>query len=110
MWSWDHEPSGFSWIDCNDNMNSVLTYIRRGPNGYLVCILNFTPLVRQGYRVGVPEQGEYRELINSDSVHYGGSGVGNGGVVVTSAGSQHGYDQHVALVLPPLACLILRKN
>jgi 1,4-alpha-glucan branching enzyme len=109
MWRWDHEPSGFSWIDCNDNMNSVLTYIRRGPNGYLVCILNFTPLVRQGYRVGVPEQGEYRELINSDSVHYGGSGVGNGGVVVTSAGSQHGYDQHVALVLPPLACLILRK-
>lgn len=109
MWSWDHDPSGFSWIDCNDNMNSVLTYIRRGPNGYLVCILNFTPLVRQGYRVGVPEQGEYRELINSDSVHYGGSGVGNGGVVVTSAGSQHGYDQHVELVLPPLACLILRK-
>jgi len=109
MWSWDHEPSGFSWIDCNDNINSVLTYIRRGPNGYLVCILNFTPEVRQGYRVGVPEQGEYRELINSDSVHYGGSDVGNGGVVVASAGSQHGYDQHVQLVLPPLACLILRK-
>jgi len=87
----------------------VLTYIRRGPNGYLVCILNFTPEVRQGYRVGVPEQGEYRELINSDSVHYGGSDVGNGGVVVASAGSQHGYDQHVQLVLPPLACLILRK-
>jgi len=109
LWAWDHEPKGFSWIDCHDHLNSVLSYIRRGPDGFLVCVANFTPVVREGYRVGVPEAGGYQEIINSDSRFYGGSNVGNAGLVGTIPGEQHGYQQYLNLTLPPLACVILRK-
>ena len=109
LWSWDTRADGFSWIDCNDNLNSVLSYIRRGPAGYLLCVLNFTPVVREGYLVGVPEPGDYQEVLNSDSEYYGGSNLGNGGVISTEPGKHHGYDQYLNLLLPPLSCLILRK-
>ena len=109
LWKWDHRSEGFAWIDCNDYLGSALSYIRRGPDGYLVCVCNFTPVVRTDYRVGVPEPGQYREIINSDSEYYGGSNVGNGEIISTVSGSQHGYDQYLNLVLPPLSCLILRK-
>ncbi|MBI4962875.1 MAG: 1,4-alpha-glucan branching protein GlgB [Desulfomonile tiedjei] len=109
LWAWDHEPRGFSWIDCHDYSNSVLSYIRRGPDGFLVCIMNFTPVVRERYSVGVPDAGEYQEIVNSDSRFYGGSDVGNAGLVSTIPGGQHGYQQYLSLTLPPLACLILRK-
>jgi 1,4-alpha-glucan branching enzyme len=102
LWKWDHKHEGFSWIDCNDYLSSVLSYIRRGPDGYLVCVCNFTPVVRKDYRVGVPEPGMFREVINSDSEYYGGSNVGNGEIVSTVSGPQHGYDQYLNLVLPPL--------
>jgi len=109
LWAWDHQSKGFSWIDCNDNSNSVLSYIRRGPGGYLVCVMNFTAVVRYRYRIGVPELTTYREIINSDAKAYGGSDVGNGGYVVALPGDHHGYPQFLELTLPPLACLILRK-
>jgi len=109
LWVWDHRPEGFAWIDCRDYTNSVLAYIRRGPEGFLVCIFNFTPVVRHAYRVGVPEAGNYAEVINSDSRFYGGSDVGNGHLIATRWGEQHGYGQYLELTLPPLACLILRK-
>jgi 1,4-alpha-glucan branching enzyme len=109
LWQWDTRSEGFSWIDCNDNLNSVLAYMRRGPDGFLVCVLNFTPVVRKGYRVGVPEAGLYQEVLNSDSRFYGGSDVGNGGVVPTISAAHHGYGQYLDLTLPPLSCLVLRK-
>ncbi|MBM3300965.1 MAG: 1,4-alpha-glucan branching enzyme, partial [Deltaproteobacteria bacterium] len=109
LWRWEHRPEGFSWIDCNDNLNSVLAYIRRGPEGFLVCVLNFTPVVRHGYLVGVPERGQYREILNSDSAFYGGSNVGNEGAVATQPRPHHGHAQRLELTLPPLGCLILRK-
>ncbi|MGO9119139.1 MAG: 1,4-alpha-glucan branching protein GlgB [Desulfomonilaceae bacterium] len=109
LWKWDHKWDGFTWIDCNDHLSSVLSYMRRGPDGYLVCVCNFTPIVRSNYRVGVPESGRFREIINSDSEYYGGSNVGNGEIISTVSGPQHGYDQYLNLVLPPLTCLILRK-
>lgn len=109
LWKWDCRPEGFSWIDCNDHFNSVISYIRRGPTGYLICILNFTPVVRNNYRVGVPNDGDYFEVINSDSSYYGGSDVGNGGVIRAVPKPHHGYGQHLRLNLPPLGCLILRK-
>lgn len=109
LWIWDHRWEGFTWIDCNDYLSSVLSFIRRGPDGYLVCVCNFTPVVRSDYRVGVPEPGQFREIINSDSEYYGGSNVGNGDIISTVSGPQHGFDQYLNLVLPPLACLILRK-
>ena len=71
LWKWDHKRDGFAWIDCNDHMSSVLSYIRRGPDGYLICVCNFTQVIRSDYRVGVPEAGRFREIINSDSVGCG---------------------------------------
>jgi 1,4-alpha-glucan branching enzyme len=110
LWQWDCKPEGFSWIDCNDHYNSVISYLRRGPDGFLVCVFNFTPVVRQGYKVGAPEDGYYLELVNSDSSYYGGSDVGNGGLIRTVSKPHHGYGQHLNLTLPPLGCLILGKS
>jgi len=109
LWKWDDRPDGFSWIDCTDHFNSVIAYLRRGPEGFLVCVLNFTPVVRERYRIGVPESGLYQEVLNSDSRFYGGSDVGNAGLVGTRVGAHHGYGQYLDLVLPPLACVILKK-
>jgi 1,4-alpha-glucan branching enzyme len=110
LWMWDHSPEGFSWIDCNDHTDSVLSYVRYGADGFLVCVLNFTPVVRHHYRVGVPDPGEYAEVLNSDSRFYGGSDVGNGGLIKTEERAHHGFSQSLDLVLPPLGCLILRKD
>src|SRR3970282_1151475 len=70
----DFEGTGFSWIDCNDNENSVVSMIRRARTAgdFTVMVANFTPVPRPGYRIGVPEDGWYRELLNSDSVRHGG--------------------------------------
>ncbi len=109
LWKWDNKYDGFAWIDCNDNYSSVLAYIRRGPEGFLVCVCNFTPVVRHGYRIGVPEEGQYKEILNSDSEYYGGSNVGNLGNIHTDSQSKHGFAQSLNLMLPPLACVILQK-
>ncbi len=109
LWKWDDRPDGFSWIDCTDHFNSVIAYLRRGPEGFLVCVLNFTPVIREAYRVGVPESGLYQEVLNSDSRFYGGSDVGNAGLVATRVGAHHGYGQYLDLVLPPLSCVLLKK-
>ncbi len=75
----DSEAAGFAWIDCNDSAQSILSYLRRGkdPEATLVCIANFTPVVRYNYRVGVPQPGFWDEVLNSDAPLYGGSGQGN---------------------------------
>ncbi|HSC29697.1 MAG TPA: 1,4-alpha-glucan branching protein GlgB [Vicinamibacterales bacterium] len=105
----DFQPSGFEWIDCNDNENSVVSYIRRSRDAkdFVVVLVNFTPVPRYGYRIGVPAAGAYRELINSDSEIYGGSNVGNGGVVHSEPVPSHGQQQSLRLVLPPLGMLLL---
>ncbi len=109
LWELDCRPEGFSWIDCNDYLNSVLAYIRRSRDGYIICLLNFTPVVREGYRVGVPELTTYKEILNSDSTYYGGSNLGNGTYLNAKPGPCHGYEQHLVLTLPPLASLILTR-
>jgi 1,4-alpha-glucan branching enzyme len=110
LWEWDCRPEGFSWIDCNDNMNSILSYIRRSRDQYLVCILNFTPVPRNNYKIGVPEQAFYKEILNSDSEYYGGSNLGNAGLVESKRGRHHGYENYLELTLPPLAGLIITKG
>lgn len=110
LWEWDCRSEGFAWIDCNDHQNSTLSYIRKSKNQYFICILNFTSVVRYGYRVGVPELTEYKEILNSDSEHYGGSNVGNEGFVQAKQGHYHGYGQYLELTLPPLAGLILTRT
>jgi 1,4-alpha-glucan branching enzyme len=108
----DFDPAGFQWIDCNDNENSVVSFMRRGrdPHDLLVVVLNLTPVVREAYVVGVPEAGVYRELVNTDSEIYGGSNQGNAGAVETTPEPAHGHPHRLSLRLPPLACLILKKN
>jgi 1,4-alpha-glucan branching enzyme len=106
----DFTPDGFSWIDCNDNENSVVSMVRfaRDRHDCVVMVFNFTPVPRIGYRIGVPHPGHYAEFLNSDSEIYGGSNVGNLGGVPSESIPSHGFEQSVSLFVPPLACLYLR--
>ena len=106
----DCEAEGFSWIDCSDAENSTLSYLRRVDDDFLLVICNFTPVVRKNYRVGMPREGRYREILNTDSAYYGGSDVGNGGAVDTDRIAAHGQDHSLSLTLPPLAVIILRPE
>jgi 1,4-alpha-glucan branching enzyme len=107
----DCERAGFEWIDYNDRDQSVLAFIRRGrdPEAALVCISNFTPVVRHDYRVGVPPAKGYRELLNTDATAYGGSGVANTKKLDVTECATHGRAQSVVLTLPPLATVILQS-
>jgi len=106
----DCEADGFEWIDCEDRANCVISFVRRGADrsDFVVVVCNFTPVVRHGYRVGVPAAGPYSEAFNSDAAVYGGGNVGNCGQVVAQAVPWHGRPWSLNLVLPPLAALILR--
>ena len=108
----DFDASGFSWIDCNDHEASVISLIRRArdPHDFVAVVLNFTPIVRNDYRIGVPEAGFYRELLNSDAEWYGGGNVGNEGGLATEPIPAHGHMQSLRLTIPPLAGLILKKE
>jgi 1,4-alpha-glucan branching enzyme len=108
----DYDPSGFRWIDCHDNENSVISFMRipRAHHDSVVSILNFTPVPRTSYRVGVPEAGRWVELVNSDSAMFGGSNVGNSGGVDSEPVPAHGFEHSIAVTLPPLACLLLRRR
>jgi len=106
----DAEPSGFAWIDYQDAVQSVLAFARMAGEGYgeaVVVAINATPVVRDGYRIGVPQAGTYREVLNTDSYFYGGSNVGNGGSVETAPIASHGFEQSLELTLPPLGALYL---
>jgi 1,4-alpha-glucan branching enzyme len=107
----DFEGSGFTWIDCNDNENSVVSMIRRArnPQDFTVMLVNFTPVPRHDYRVGVPEPGWYRELLNSDGEMYGGSNMGNGGGVHTEPIPSHGYEQSLNVIVPPLGFVMFKR-
>jgi 1,4-alpha-glucan branching enzyme len=105
----EFEPEGFRWIDCSDREQSVLAFQRLSAGQQLVVVLNFTPEPRSGYRVGVPEAGIYRVLLNSDSHHYGGTNVGIR-EVLAEAGTCHGLPCSLTLDLPPLAGLILARR
>ena len=111
LYELDFDPHGFHWIDCHDNDNSVVSLMRKSKAGeVVVAVLNFTPVPRDGYRIGVPVAGAYDELMNSDSEIYGGSNLGNQGVVFTEPIASHGHDQSLRLNLPPLAFLLLRPS
>jgi 1,4-alpha-glucan branching enzyme len=106
----DNQPGGFDWIDCSDANASILSFVRRGKStdDLIVVVLNFTPVVRQGYRVGVPGAGYWREILNSDAGLYWGSNVGNAGGVFAEAAPMHGHAFSVVLTLPPLAAVFLK--
>ncbi len=104
----DFEPEGFDWIDCHDAAQSVISYLRRADDELLVTVLNFTPVPRTNYRLGVPEAGRYREVLNSDSQYYDGTNMGNAGNLQTQAKPWMGREQSLVLTLPPLAGIVLR--
>ncbi len=96
----------FSWMDTSDTKNCVLSYVRKFEGKQLVVILNLTPSPQAGYRIGVPENKEYKILLNSDNNQYWGSGIGNGEFKTDSEPS-HGYNQSIVLTLPPLGALVI---
>jgi len=104
----DFTETGFQWIDCHDSTQSVISYLRKCEADEFVVVLNFTPEVREGYRIGVPEAGVYKEVINTDSSYYHGSNVSNGRHIFTEDVKMMGFSQSIKITLPPLAGLILK--
>jgi 1,4-alpha-glucan branching enzyme len=111
LYEHDFDPAGFSWVVGDDRDQSVFAYLRFGEPGTrpVLAVCNFTPVPRHGYRIGVPD-GEWEEIFNSDATGFGGSGVGNGGVIASQAEGAHGHDSSVSLSLPPLATILLRRR
>ncbi|MGB5426368.1 MAG: 1,4-alpha-glucan branching protein GlgB [Gammaproteobacteria bacterium] len=106
---YDFEWRGFEWIDCNDADNSVLSFIRRSDEQFVIVVVNLTPQPHHGYRIGVPEAGKYREIFNSDSEFYSGSNLGNGGdALVADELPWMNQSYSLSLTLPPLAAVILQ--
>ncbi len=108
----DFDSHGFEWIDCNDADASVLSFLRRtkDPAELMVVVANFTPVLRENYRVGVPEPGFYRELLNSDGDTYGGSNAGNVGGVQAQPVPWMGKPYSLPLRLPPLGVLYFKPQ
>jgi len=108
----DFDHTGFEWIDCSDFEGSVVSFIRRAHHSsdFVLVAVNFTPVVRHDYVIGVPEAGRYVELLNSDGEIYGGGNLGNSGVIQSEPTPAHGRPHRLSLVLPPLACLILKRE
>ena len=107
---YDFDPQGFDWIDCNDTDQSVLSYIRKTENESIIILLNFTPVVRENYRIGVPENGQYEVIFNSDSDFYAGSNAGSATIISSNNMAWMNQPASLAITLPPLAGLILKKH
>jgi 1,4-alpha-glucan branching enzyme len=106
----DFEQQGFEWIDCHDSEHSILSLIRHGDGQSLVCLFNFTPVPREDYRVGLPCDGRYRELLNTDAQLYGGSNLGNAGSVEATDMAWRGRPCSALVTLPPLAAVFLQPE
>ena len=102
--------AGFEWIDCHDSTQSVLSYLRWDGEDFCVVVLNFTPVVRHNYRIGVPRPGAYREVLNSDSRFYGGGDIGNGPDIYSESLPWMGREDSLVLTLPPLGALLLKLS
>jgi 1,4-alpha-glucan branching enzyme len=112
LWRDDYDPNGFTWIDAADRDNSVISYLRRAGDDegeHVVTVLHFTPIPREHYRIGVPVRARYRTIFSSDDQRWGGTGIGE--ATVDAEGVPfHGFDQSIALTLPPLGALVLEPD
>jgi 1,4-alpha-glucan branching enzyme len=108
LYRYDFDWRGFEWIDCNDSEQSVLSFLRKGnDNELIVVLLNLTPVPREEYRIGLPLEGSYREIINSDSSYYGGSNLGNGAEpIVSEPIPWMNKPYSMRLILPPLSAIV----
>lgn len=106
---YDFDHCGFEWIDCNDTDQSVLSYLRKSDNEFVITILNFTPVIRDNYRIGVPETGDYEIIFNSDSEFYSGSNSGSHSIIRSDDTEWMNRPASLTLTLPPLAGLVIKK-
>ena len=107
----DCSQDGFSWIDADDADHSIFSFCRKSRGGQtIVVVLNFTPVVRHDYRIGVPSPGSYHELLNSDAEIYGGSNVGNLGQITAEDQPCHGRPHSLSISLPPLGMLVFEHS
>ena len=106
----DADAGGFEWVDANDSITSVLSFLRKGksPKDVVLVVLNLTPMIRMQYQLGVPYSGPWKEILNSDAHEYAGSGVGNFGGVQAKDSPAHGRPYSLELTLPPLGALFLK--
>jgi 1,4-alpha-glucan branching enzyme len=106
----DNQVGGFDWLDCSDAAASTLSFIRRGKttDDIMLCVMNFTPIVREGYRIGVPFAGYWKEMLNSDSGLYWGSNIGNSGGVFAEPIPMHNQPYSISLNLPPLGAMFFK--
>jgi len=106
----DFANEGFEWVDFRDAESSVLVFLRKAENpaDMVMAVFNLTPVPREGYRLGVPRGGLWAEILNSDAEIYGGSGLGNAGMVMAVEGDSHGFDHVLSLKLPPLGALVFK--
>jgi len=110
LWEADAEPAGFRFIDADNADDNVIAFMRNAPYSgarTIICVGNFSPMVRENYRIGVPTAGEYREILNTDSAYFAGGNIGNAGAVHAEWIPRHGFDHSIVLRLPPLAVLWL---
>ena len=108
----DFERLGFEWLDIQDWEKSIVSFARRArnPEHVVVSVCNFTPKPRKNYRLGVPSGGQWKEVLNSDALEYGGSGQGNLGGVEADHHPFHGRTDSISITLPPLGCLFFRSE
>ncbi|MCK5917899.1 MAG: 1,4-alpha-glucan branching protein GlgB [Cocleimonas sp.] len=107
----DFSSDGFQWIDCHDAGQSIVSFLRwnKDRSEHIVCIMNFTPLVRDNYRIGVPSSNNYQEILNTDATRYAGSNCTNKDNILTENIPWSGFEQSIKLTLPPLGALFLKK-
>jgi 1,4-alpha-glucan branching enzyme len=107
----DDRPEGFEWVDFHDAENTVWSFLRKAPVGAgkdLLVVVNATPVVRHGYRLGVPVKGTYELILNSDAEEFGGSGCASNANIESCGLEAHGRTHSIDVDLPPLAVLILK--
>ena len=109
LWEIDIDWQGFQRLEADDNTGNTVAFLRKNKKGeFLVILCNFSPIHRQGYRVGVPVAGKYELLLNSDDAAFGGSGLGDKGLVASEKVPCHGQEQSIPVDLPPMAGVIYR--
>ena len=112
LYAVDFEGHGFEWIDCDNHADSVFSYIRKAANAddFLIVACNFTPVIRQQFRLGVPRKGWYHEILNSDSQYYEGANIGNYPGVESEEIPSHGRPHSISVTVPPLGAIVLKPE
>ena len=105
LYRYEFDWQGFEWIDCHDSDQSVLSFLRKDGDSFVLVVVNFTPVTREQYRLGVPAQGHYQEILNTDSMYYGGSNTGNGSGVHAENIAWMNQPYSISITLPPLATI-----